>query len=607
MSRMNSIDTAPAFKILSAAAADGRLTPAAAGNIRAWLTEPRYEQYQAEVAAHLAQGKFAELNDAFWNVIPFGTGGRRGKMYPIGSAVMNARTVGESAQGLADYYRNRGSASAPLACAIACDTRHRSAEFSRLSAEIMAAAGYTVYFLEGYRSTPELSFTVRFKRCTCGIMITASHNPPSDNGFKAYGPTGGQLVPPDDKGVIQRVMEVDRIQRTPFEEALAAGKIVLCTEEVDRAYQAAVLQQSFPGPRDLKIVYSPLHGVGSTAILPVLAAAGFRQVQEFGPHARPDGDFPNVPGHVSNPENAIVFDAIIAEARTSGADLVMATDPDCDRLGAAAPLTPDKSSPWETFTGNQIGALLTDYVLSKRQAAGSLTSQHYVVKTLVTTELIRRIADGYGARCLGNLQVGFKWIGETMDEAGPDLFVLGTEESHGYLVGKYARDKDGVVATMLLGELAATAKAAGQTLHQRLDALFEQFGCHAERTISLTMPGEQGMEDMQRLMLRFRQSPPKVLADMRVATVRDYLGLTQTAVGRPSEPLDGPRGDMVILDLSSEGNYVAVRPSGTEPKVKFYMFAWHPPQDGGDLAAGKRLLAERLGALEHDLRTFALA
>ena len=601
---MNRIDTAPALDILAAAAEDGRLTPSAAGNIRDWLTEPRYEEYRASVAEHLQVGKFAELNDAYWNVIPFGTGGRRGKMYPIGSAVMNARTVGESAQGLAAYFRSHATGAVPLACAIASDTRHRSADFARLSAEIMAAAGYKVYFLEGYRSTPQLSFAVRFKQCVCGIMITASHNPPSDNGFKAYGPTGGQLVPPDDKGVITRVMEVDRIERVPFDQAVASGEIVICTEEVDRAYQAAVLQQSFSGPRDLRVVYSPLHGVGSTAILPVLKAAGFKQVQEFGPHAKPDGDFPNVPGHVSNPENAAVFDSIIAEARASGADLAMATDPDCDRLGAAAPLTVGEASPWNTFTGNQIGALLTDFVLQKRKESGRLTSQHYVVKTLVTTELIRHIAESYGVRCLGNLQVGFKWIGQTMDEAGPDLFVLGTEESHGYLVGQYARDKDGVVATMLLAELAAAAKAAGQTLHQRLDGLFSLFGCHLEKTISLTMPGEQGMEDMQRLMHRFRELPPTVLADLRVAAVRDYQGLT-TTVGGQVQPLDGPRGDMVILDLNSEGNYVAVRPSGTEPKVKFYMFTRHPAEDGGDLAASKRLLAERLTALEHDLRKFA--
>jgi len=604
MRRMTHTDTNAALTILSAAESGGRLTSSAAANIRNWLTQSRYEEYRAEVAEHLTSGKFTELNAAFWNVIPFGTGGRRGAMYAIGSAVMNARTVGESAQGLADYFRGRKGAG-KLACAIAHDTRHQSPQFARLCAEIMSAAGYTVYFLEGFRSTPELSFAVRYKQCTCGIMITASHNPPADNGFKAYGPTGGQLVPPDDKGVIARVMEVDRIERVPFEEGVRTGKIVVCTEQVDQAYHAAVLEQSFAGSRDLTILYSPLHGVGSAAILPVLKGAGFNDVHEFGPHAKPDGDFPNVPGHVSNPENAAVFDALIAEAKTTGADVAMATDPDCDRLGVAAPVTADISGPWTTLTGNQIGALLTDFVLQRRLAAGTLSSRHYVVKTLVTTELIRRIANAYDVRCLGNLQVGFKWIGLTMDEAGPDLFVLGTEESHGYLVGQYARDKDGVVATMLLAELAAAAKAEGQSLHQRLDGLFKRFGCHQEKTISLTMPGEQGMEDMQRLMVRFREKPPQVLADAKVVGMRDYLHLIQTDPEGDEQSFDGPRGDMVILELSAMGNYVAVRPSGTEPKVKFYMFTYHPPEDGADLAATKNMLAERLTSLEHDLRKYA--
>ncbi|MCE9544410.1 MAG: phospho-sugar mutase [Planctomycetia bacterium] len=601
--------------VLEAAAAKGQITPEAAKNIRDWLAEPRYAGYRPQLVEHLRQGKFAELNDAFWNVIPFGTGGRRGKMYPIGSAVMNERTVGESAQGLADYFRGRSAKGGTLACAIAHDTRHRSPEFAKLSAEIMAAAGYTVYFLEGFRSTPELSFATRFKQCICGIMITASHNPPSDNGFKAYGPTGGQLVPPDDKGVIERVMAVDVIARLKFDEGVAAGKIVLCQDEVDAAFQAAVLAQSLPGPRNVKLIYSPLHGVGSSAVLPVLRAAGFENVEEFQPHAAPDGDFPNVAGHVSNPENPGVFDPIIARAKQTGADLVLATDPDCDRLGCAAPLKAVASATWETLTGNQIGSLLCDFVLESRQRAGTLSPRHYVVKTLVTTELIRRIAESYSVRCVGDLQVGFKWIGQTMDEQGPAEFVLGLEESHGYLVGQYARDKDAVVATMLLSELAASAKAAGQTLHERLDSLFVRFGCHQEQTISLTMPGQQGMADMQRLMSRLREAPPEVLADLRVVGLRDYLNLTQSTpvpsregqgkASREVQPLAGPRGDMVILDLSSEGNYVAIRPSGTEPKVKLYMFTYHPPQDGTDLAETNRLLIERMAALEHDLRRYS--
>ncbi len=326
-----------------AEAADKKLLSAGAvKNIRAWLTEPRYHEYAPLVAQHLAAAKWKELDDVFWTIIPFGTGGRRGKMYPIGSNAINDRTIGESAQGLADYAKQVVTAGSPggdLSCAIAYDTRHKSRHFAELCAEVMVAAGYKVYFLDGFRSTPELSFAVRYQHASCGIMVTASHNPPSDNAVKAYWSTGGQLLPPHDQGVIDRVMSCTTIQRTPFAEALASGKIVMCQKEVDAAYVDAVKLQSWPGPRDLRIIYSPLHGVGASAVLPVLAADGFANVELFGPHAQPDGDFPNVPGHVSNPENPRVFDIIIDRAKAAKADLVLATDPDCDRIGLAAPLT----------------------------------------------------------------------------------------------------------------------------------------------------------------------------------------------------------------------------------------------------------------------------
>lgn len=586
------------------AAAAGKLSPGAVANLRVWLTEPYFADYVPQIAEHIVQGKWKELDDAFWTTIPFGTGGRRGIMYPIGSNTINDRTMGESAQGLATYVRQRGS-DRPLACAIAYDTRHRSRQFAELSAEIMAANGFQVYFLDGFRSTPELSFAVRYKNCSCGIMITASHNPPSDNAIKAYWSTGGQLLPPDDEGVIDCVMNVGLIERIPFAEAMAQGRIVYVEAEVDRAFLAAVLRQSRPGPRALSILYSPLHGVGTSAVLPALEAAGFRGVELYHPQATPDGDFPNVPGHVSNPENPRVFDALIEASQQIGADLAMATDPDCDRVGCAAPLTLQSGSPWACVTGNQIGALLADYLLEAGRAAGTLTPEHYVVKTLVTTELIRRIADAYGVRTVGDLLVGFKWIGGAIDEYGPERFVLGAEESYGFLAGTHARDKDAAVAAMLLAELAARAKADGQTVHQKLDALFLRYGYHAERAFSVTMPGAEGMERMQAVMARFRQEPPTSLAGMKVARLRDYQEKVVRWADGTTRPLEGPTGDLVMFDLETEGNYLAVRPSGTEPKVKFYMFAFEPPAAIADLAATKTATAERLAALERDLRTFS--
>jgi phosphoglucomutase/phosphomannomutase len=350
--------------------------------------------------------------------------------------------------------------------------------------------------------------------------------------------------------------------------------------------------------------------VGATAVLPVLAADGFKDVELFGPHAKADGDFPNVPGHVANPENAVVFDAIIARAQQTGADLAVATDPDCDRIGCAAPLKFSSGAPWHTLTGNQLCALLADFVLENRRDAGRLTSQNFIVQTLVTTQLVRRIGDSYGVRTVGDLLVGFKWIAKAIDEFGADFFVYGAEESHGYMSGSYVRDKDGAVASLLLCELAAKLKAAGKTLHEKLESLFWQHGAHAERTVSVQMPGSEGMTRMQEVMAAFRADPPMKIAGERVVQIRDYERQSVTrfddaGVASDPQPLAGPKGDLVFLDLASEGNYVACRPSGTEPKIKFYMFAYKPAEQLSNLESALAELEERLSRMDTDLRKFA--
>ncbi|MCL6502458.1 MAG: phospho-sugar mutase [Pirellulales bacterium] len=590
-----------ALAALAQAESEGWLTAAAAERVRRWLTDAHYAEHASLVAEHIMQGRWQELNDLFWTVIPFGTGGRRGRMYPIGTNAINDRTMGESAQGLASYVRSQHGPEA-LRCAVAYDTRHRSRRFAELCSEVMAANGFRVYFLDGYRSTPELSFAVRHLKCACGLMITASHNPPSDNAIKAYWSTGGQLLPPHDQGVIDEVMRVEQVPRVPFAQALTAGQVVLCQEEVDAAYIQAVCSLAQGSRRGLRVLYSPMHGVGASSVLKVLQAAGFDQVELFGPHAEPNGDFPNVPGHVANPENPATFDAIIEQAQATQADLVLSSDPDADRLGAAAPLAPGGA--WRVLTGNQIGALLADYLLDKLRRAGRLTPRHYVVKTLVTTELVRRIADAYQVQTVGNLHVGFKWIGGAMDEYGPEYFVLGVEESHGYLAGSYARDKDAAVAALLLAELAAELKARGQTLHQKLDALLWQHGCHVERQMSLTMPGSEGMQRMRRLMERLRAEPPQQLAGLEVVEVRDYQQLQRRRPGQQPEALAAARGDMLVFDLAG-GVSVAVRPSGTEPKVKFYLFGFQPAELLADLDDARSVITQRLIEVEQALAALA--
>lgn len=594
-----------ALAAASEAAAQERLSSSALDNLKAWLTEERYAEYRPQIVQAISDGQWQQLDDAFWTVIPFGTGGRRGRMYPFGSNAINDRTIGESAQGLASYVLEQRSASGTPSCAIAYDTRHRSRHFAELCASIMVANGFKVYFLDDYRATPQLSFAVRFKQCDCGIMVTASHNPPSDNAVKVYWSTGGQVLPPHDKAIIERVMSVQEIKRTDFSAAVANGQVEMVTQEVDQAYLAAAKQFAWPGPRNLKVIYSPLHGVGTAAVMPLLQSAGFQDVTVYGRHAEPSGDFPNVPGNVSNPENSKVFDEIIASAKESGGELILATDPDCDRMGCAAPLTLDARGAWATLSGNQLGALLADYVCLQMKSQGKLTARSYVVKTLVTTELTRRVAESYRVRCEGNLHVGFKWIAGVMDAVGPDDFVFGTEESHGYLIGSYVRDKDGAIACLLMAMMAAYWKEQGKSLHNRLQELFAQHGCHEETLVNVQMEGSEGMTRMRELMAAFRSHPPRQLGGIGVAAVRDYKSLTITPVGGSQSPLDAPPADMVVLDLAEQGNYFAVRPSGTEPKVKFYMFAAAPPCDLSEVPAQQRMLRERLAALEQDIRQFA--
>ena len=591
---------------VDAAVADGKLSDGAATNLKAWLNEDRYSMYRDEVVSHIDEGKWQQLDDVYWTVIPFGTGGRRGRMYPIGSNAINDRTIGESAQGLADYVNEYHDGKSGLSCVIAYDTRHKSRHFTELCAGIMVAAGFKVYLLDDYRATPQLSFAVRDLRCDCGIMVTASHNPPSDNAVKVYWSTGGQVLPPHDKAIIDRVMNCQTIAVANFDEALADGRVEVVTDRIDGRYTDAAAACALPGPRDAKILYTPLHGVGAACVLPLLERDGFTDVELYGPNAEPSGDFPNVPGHVSNPENTQVFDKPIQHARSTGADLVLATDPDCDRIGCAGPVTTDPSGDWKTFTGNQIGAMLAEHVLSARKESGTLSADHYIVKTLVTTELIRRIASDYGVRCVGDLLVGFKYIAEVIDREGPANFVYGTEESHGYLVGTYARDKDGGVASMLMAELVAKLKSRGETLSTYLDGLFKKHGLHRETLINLFMEGSEGMAMMTKLMASFRQSPPSELAGMKVVMVHDYqAGQTTVVSNGETQTLDGPTGNLIILQLAEDGNYFAVRPSGTEPKIKLYVFTRLPAEESGDLDVANDVLDDRMAKLESDVRAYA--
>jgi phosphomannomutase len=617
---MSPPDLASRLGAIAAAHAAGSITEHSARTMRDWLTQPRYAEFAPELAARIDAGLWKELDDAYWTVIPFGTGGRRGTMYPVGSNAINDRTIGESAQGLADYVHSILPAGETPSCAIAYDTRHRSEHFARLCTEVLLAAGFKVFFLRGFRSTPELSFAVRHTGSTCGIMVTASHNPPSDNAVKVYWAGGVQVLPAHDKGIIDRVMKVEAVQRASFDEGVASGRVRFVEEEIDPAFIAAVLEQSAPGPRDISILYSPLHGVGASAVVPVLRGAGFDRLRLYAPHERPDGDFPNVPGHVANPENPAVLTGPIEEAQARGDDLVLASDPDCDRLGAAAPLSLGPAAQWRTLSGNQLCGLLCTQAIAGRRARGGLRPGDYVVTTLVTSGLVRRIAEAEGLTVDDTLLVGFKWICAAIDRHGPEHFVFGTEESHGYLAGTHVRDKDASVAALLMAELTARLKAAGRTPHELLDELYGRHGCHQERQVSIMLPGATGMDRMKEIMASLRAAPPASFGGLAVARTRDQASLTTWTPGTAPMAYEGVKSDLVIFDLADGvdpgsplpagrfpplGTAVAARPSGTEPKIKFYLFAVAAPCEPAALPDTKRMLTERLDAMDRDLRVLA--
>jgi phosphomannomutase len=586
------------------ALAEKKITSSAAENIKLWLTQPRYSAYVGQILEHIEEEKWPQLDDVFWTIIPFGTGGRRGMMYPFGSNAINTRTIGESAQGLAEYVK-QVKPEGPWSMAIAYDTRHRSREFAELCAGIMVANGFEVYFLDAYRSTPELSFLTRYKNCDCGIMVTASHNPPSDNAVKVYWSSGAQLIPPHDVNVIEKVNQVEDIPCEDFSTAVKNRKVHLVLTEIDDALRKAEAQYSFPGPRDLRIIFSPLHGVGEFNVKSLLNEVGFHDLEIYGPHREPSPDFPNVPGNVSNPENKDVFTSIIAHAQEHGADLILVSDPDADRMGAAVPVTLDPKGAWNTLNGNQLGVLLSDYVLRRRKQNGTLGSDNYVITTLVTTTMINRVAESYGVRCHNENLVGFKWICSLMDELGADKMAFATEESHGFLVGDYCRDKDGAVACMLMAELAAWVKAEGKTMFEHLDDLYRQHGLHHENVVNIGMKGSDGMARMNALMKRFREKPPESLAGLQVTGVRDYSIGKRLLSNGDRESIGGPTGDLLIFETEKPGNYVAARPSGTEPKIKFYLFAMVPPEEISDLETAKKTLQARSEHYAREMRNFA--
>jgi phosphoglucomutase len=602
------ITSAEALARLGHAESDGQISAAAVANTRRWLTESPFEKYRDTLLELIEKGRWHELDDAFYTVLEFGTGGRRGKMFPVGTNVLNERTMAESARGLADYVSSRKGEGLPRSCVIAHDSRHHSAEFAQLCARVIAAAGFKVFLFKEPRSTPLLSFSVRHLHCDAGIMVTASHNPPADNGFKCYGRSGGQVIPPDDAGIIGCVaLASDReIPEKPFAEALADGSIRWVGDEVDAAYVAAVVSESVCHARGISIVYTPLHGVGETSVARALKTAGFRHVHILASQRTPDGDFPNVPDHIANPEYPRTLEAAIADAKSRGADLVIASDPDADRIGVAVPVSRDPRGDWTTLDGNQIGVMLAAFVIKESEAQGKLRSDHYLVSTLVSTPMTRALAEREGVRLEDDLLVGFKWIAHRIDQAGPASFLFAFEESHGYLKGDHARDKDAAVGALLFAELAAAVKDRKQTVLEYLDDLYIDVGHHGDRPINKTYPGREGLATIKTLMKALREHPPRHIGGLVLTEVYDYKTHEIRALNRsvPARPLPQPDSDLLIFHTERPGTRFAARPSGTEPKIKFYLFARTPVAGPDHLPAAKVETKQRLDQMAGDLERY---
>ena len=536
----------------------------------AWLAQFSQDEKLVSELSALTDEK--EIEDRFYTDLSFGTAGMRGVL-GFGRNRMNIYTVRRASFGLADYLLSAGIADAGVV--IAYDSRNMSPEFALESALSLAARGVKAYLFDSLRPVPVLSYAVRHLGTAAGIVITASHNPPQYNGYKVYAADGAQLGPEAADAVTACIRALSYFDLTPMsrEEAAEKGLLqIVGDKEVDTDYIAMIKSLSLRPEllrekgASLSIVYTPLHGSGNVPVRRMLKELGVEQVAVVKEQELPDGNFPTV--KAPNPEDPNAFTLAIPLAEKTGATVVFGTDPDCDRMGVAVK---DKQGVFHTLTGNQIGCLLLNHVLTSRQKNGTLPGNGAAVKSIVSTELARAICKDWGVEMFDVL-TGFKFIGEKIqqfEETGSYEFLFGFEESFGFLSGTQVRDKDGVNASLLLCEAACAADEDGITLYDRLQDLFKKYGYYVEKVVSVTLPGKDGVQKMKDIMAAMRNDPPKAIGSLKVTAVRDYLAQKKTTADG-SEPIDLPKSDVLYFELEN-GNWICVRPSGTEPKIKLYV------------------------------------
>ena len=542
------------------------LDPAILQKANSWLQGSYDDDVKQQVQKLLDDKNYTELTDAFYRDLEFGTGGLRGTMGP-GTNRINKYTLGAATQGLANHLK-KSYPGEKIKVAIAHDSRNNADLFSNITAEVFSANDIHVYFFEALRPTPELSFAIRTLGCKSGVMLTASHNPKEYNGYKAYGADGGQFVSPEDKAVMDEVAAIKSIDEIKFNRVEANIEVI--GEAIDNLYldkitELSVSPDAIERQKDLKIVYSPIHGTGITLVPKALQRFGFENVILVDEQITPDGNFPTVV--YPNPEEKEALTLALKKAQEVDADLVLATDPDADRVGIAVKNTDNE---FVLLNGNQTGAMLINYLLTAWEEKGKLTGNEYIVKTIVTTNLIEAIANAKNVKFYNTL-TGFKYIGELMTKfEGKQTFIGGGEESYGYLIGELVRDKDAIVSSAFIAEMTAYYKDKGTSLFEALLNTYVEYGFYKEKLISLTKKGKTGAEEIKEMMEKFRTNPPATLGGSKVITLKDYEKGTETDLTtNTTTKLEFPASD-VLQFITADGSIISARPSGTEPKIKFY-------------------------------------
>ena len=542
------------------------LESAVLNKINRWLQGSYDEDTKIQISALLKAESYTELTDSFYKDLEFGTGGLRGLMGP-GTNRINKYTIGTATQGLCNYLLKKYPGER-ISVAVAHDSRNNSDYFAQITSEVFSANGIHVYFFKALRPTPELSFAIRHLSCRSGVMITASHNPKEYNGYKAYGADGGQFISPDDRMVIDEVAAISDIDQVKFTRN--DQNISFIGEDIDDLYleqitKLSVFPEAIQRQKELKIVFSPIHGTGITLVPKALESFGFNNVHIVEEQAIPNGNFPTVV--YPNPEEEDALALAMAKAKEIDADLVLATDPDADRVGIAIK---NNEGEFILLNGNQTGSLLINYLLNAWEQKGKLSGNEYIVSTIVTTQLLKDIALAKNVSFYETL-TGFKWIGALITElAGKKTFIAGGEESYGYLVGELVRDKDAVISCAFIAEMAAFYKDQGSNIYEAMLNMYQTYGFYKEKLVSITKKGKSGAEEIKAMMERFRTNTPKNLGGSKVVCLKDYeLGKETDLIGGESTRLNFPKSD-VLQFITADGCIVSARPSGTEPKIKFY-------------------------------------